>query len=256
MLLGLTGCGWVINRIAPDAVLDAKHFYELLRQRQDDQILQSFDPSSDKDSLRSNLGKVFAVVPQEEPIGVDTLGATGECKASGVCTKLIILEYKYPDRWILFRLTVSNQSGNYAITNLYVEPESMPLESMSRFTLRGKGFEHYAIVLATFLSVGIAIYTLVLCIRTPIRKRKWLWIIIIILGIGKIGIEWVSGELWHKVLYVSILPAGWGFDSESPFVYASIPAGAILFLLWRRRLMGTGETASTASVAPTALEGH
>ena len=234
--------------MAPDEVRNGKSYFEELRQRQVDQIIQAFDPNADKDQLRSQLGQVFALVPQEEPLGVETLGASTECKGSGVCTKLIILEYKYPDRWILFRLTVSNQSGHDAITDLTVQPESLPLSSMNRFTLRGKGWMHYAILLMSLLSAGLAIYALVLCIRTPIQKRKWLWIIITILGIGKFGIEWSSGDLWYKVPYISILPAGWGFDSESPFVYASIPAGAILFLFLRSRLRRTNILASPISI--------
>jgi len=252
VLLGLTGCGWLIDRVAPDEVRNGKSYFEELRQRQVDQIVQSFDSGDDKDILRSQLEKVFALVPQEEPLGVKTLGASTECKGSGVCTKLIVLEYKYPDRWILFRVTVSNKSGHDAITDLTVQPESLPLASMRRFTLRGKGLLYFVILLLALLSVGIAIYALALCIRTPIQKRKWLWIVIAILGIGKLGIEWSSGELWYKVLYLSILPAGYGFDSESPFVYASIPAGAILFLLLRRRLQRAHVPAlPTCTVAPT-----
>jgi hypothetical protein len=236
VLLGLTGCGWFINRMAPDEVRNGKSYFEELRQRQVDQILESFDPSDDRDQLRSQLGKVFALVPEGEPLGVETLGASTECKGSGVCTKLIVLEYKYPDHWVLFRVTVSNQSGHDAIIDLTVEPESLPLASMRRFTLRGKGLLYYVVLLMALLSVGFAICAFVLCIRTPIQKRKWLWIAITILGIGKLGIEWTSGDLWYKVLYISILPSGFGFDSESPFIYASIPAGAILFLLFRKRL--------------------
>ena len=102
-LFGLTACkiGSLIDRIAPDAIRDSKTYYEELRQRQADKILQSFDPSADKDSLRAELPKVIALVPAQAPLGVETLGGTVECKGSGVCTKLITLEYKYPDRWIL-----------------------------------------------------------------------------------------------------------------------------------------------------------
>lgn len=238
--------------MAPEEVRNGKAYFEELRQRQTDQILRSFAPGDDKDQLRSQLEKVFALVPPEVPLSVETLGASTECKTNGICTKLLILEYKYPDRWILFRVTVSNQSGQDAITDLTVQPESLPLSSLSRFSLRGKGHEHYVIVLMALSFIGIAIYALIVCIRTPMRKRKWLWICITILGIGKFGMEWANGDLWYKIAFVSILPAGWGFDTDSPFVYASIPAGAILFLLLRNRLMGTGMSAlPTNTVAPT-----
>jgi hypothetical protein len=252
VLIGLTGCGWFIDRMAPDEIRNGKIYFEELRQRQTDQILQSFEPGDDKDQLRSQLGKVFPLVPQQEPISVETLGASTECKLSGFCTKLLILEYKYPDRWIVFRVTVSNQSGHDAITDLTVQPESLPLQSMRRFSLRGKGLPYYLIILMAALFAGVAIYSVVLCIRTPIRKRKWLWILICILGLGKFGIEWVNGDLWYKLAHISILPAGWGFDTDSPFVYISIPAGAILFLILRRRLIGTSMTAlPSQTVGPT-----
>lgn len=248
LLLGLTGCkvGWLIDRTAPDAVRDSKSYYEELRQRQVDQVLASFDPSADKESLRPDLSKVMAVVPVQVPIGVETLGGTVECKGSGVCTKVITLEYQYPDRWILFQATVSNGSGHYAITDLDVKNESMPAESMGQFTLRGKGWLNYAILLMALLSTGLAIYALVLCIRTPIKKRKWLWIIVTILGIGEFGIEWSSGEFWHKIFYIT-LPSGFGFETDGPFMYVSIPAGAILFLLLRNRLRKTTDQAPAIS---------
>jgi hypothetical protein len=245
LLLGLTGCrfGSLIDRMAPDAIRESKGYFEQLRQRQVDQILQSFDPRADKDSLRGELGKVVALVPQEEPIGVDTLGVSAGCKGSGVCTKRVTLEYKYPDHWLLFQVTTSNASGSNAITYLTVTPESMQFESMSQFTLRRKGPLHYFVLFMTLLSAGIALYALVLCVRTPMLKRKWLWTIVIILGIGKFGIEWTSGVFWYRISYLSILPFGWGFELDGPFMYASIPAGAILFLLLRSRLRRTNSAA-------------
>jgi hypothetical protein len=104
-----------------------------------------------------------------------------------------------------YLVTVSDESGRDAITDLSVYPESMPLESLSRFTLRGKGTLHYAILFMGLFSVGLALYALLVCIRTPIRRRKWLWIIVTILGVGKQGIDWSSGELWYKVPHIAII---------------------------------------------------
>ena len=187
----MSGCkaGWYINLIAPDAIRQSKGYFDELRQRQVDQLLQSFDPREEKERLRGELGKIVSLVPQQEPLGVETLGATAECRGTGVCTKLITLEYKYPDRWILFQVEVSNQSGHYAITDLTVQQESEPLESIEQFSFRGKGWLHYFMLLLALLSVGVAIYALVVCIRTPIRKRKWLWAIVTILGVVKVGID-------------------------------------------------------------------
>ena len=252
LLLGLTGCsvGPMIDRIAPDAIRDGKRYYDELRLRKVDQILNSFDPGAEKDRVSNDLGSVVALVPEQEPLSVETLGASVDCKGSGICTKLVTLEYKYPDRWILFQVTVSNRTGKYAITNLWVNQESTPFESRNKFALRGKGWLHYTFLLMALLASGLALYALVQCIRTPIQKRKWLWIITTILGIGKLGIEWSSGDLWHKVLYLSILPIGWGYDRNSPFMYVSVPVGAFLFLLMQNRLRRIDTPTLQISTAP------
>ena len=156
LLLVLSGCkaGWFAERIAPEAIRDSKSTFDELRQGQVEQIVKSFDPSADPVSLRGELGKVVALVPKEEPLGVETLGATSECKGSGLCTKLITLEYKYPDRWVLFQVTTSNRTGHYLITDLSVQPESAPFESTNQSTFGGKGWLNYAMLLATLLLVG------------------------------------------------------------------------------------------------------
>ena len=243
----------MIDRIAPDAIRDCKSYYEELRLRQVDQILNSFDPGAQKDRVSNDLGTVVALVPEQEPLSVETLGASVDCKGSGICTKLVTLEYRYPDRWILFQATVSNRTGKYAITNLWVNQESTTFESRNKFTLRGKSWLHYTFLLMALLASGLTLYALVQCIRTPIRRRKWLWIITTILGIGKLGIEWSSGDLWHKVLYLSILPLGWGYDRNGPFIYVAVPVGAFLFLLMQNRLRTINIPAPQISTAsPTA----
>ena len=62
--------------MAPDAIRDSKTYFEELRQRRVETIIGSFDPSADKDQLRSELGKVIALVPEQEPASVETLGGT------------------------------------------------------------------------------------------------------------------------------------------------------------------------------------
>ena len=86
LLFGFAGfkAGWLIDSIAPDAIHNAKGYFEELRQRRADQILEAFDPSADKERLSSDVANVIALVPQETPLGVETLGATVDCKASGI----------------------------------------------------------------------------------------------------------------------------------------------------------------------------
>jgi hypothetical protein len=129
---------WQLDRIAPDAIREGKGYFEELRQRQVDPILAGFEPTGNKGLLRSQLSKVVSLVPEREPIGAETLGASVECRANGVCIKEIILEYKYPDRRLLFKVTISIRSGHFAIADLYVEPSRSQLypRSDSRFVAK------------------------------------------------------------------------------------------------------------------------
>ena len=70
-----------------------------------------------------------------------------------------------------------------------------------------------------------------------------------------LGIEWSSGELWHQIFYLSIFPLGVGFNVGSPFLYVSIPAGAILFVVMRGRLQRVSDPSAELNVgiSPTAI---
>jgi hypothetical protein len=81
------------------------------------------------------------------------------------------------------------------------------------------------------------IYAFVLCVRTPMEKRKWLWLILVLVGIGKVGVDWTSGETFYRILYVFIPTATAGKVLYGPWsISVSIPLGAILFLMYREKL--------------------
>lgn len=83
-----------------------------------------------------------------------------------------------------------------------------------------------------------SIYALVLCIRTPL-KRKWLWVLFILFGVMTLRLNWSTGGLEFQPLTVQLLSASFfrsGF--AGPWIFGlSFPLGALLFLRKRRRLM-------------------
>ncbi|MBI1397584.1 MAG: hypothetical protein GC151_16545 [Betaproteobacteria bacterium] len=83
--------------------------------------------------------------------------------------------------------------------------------------------------------VFVTLYALVACIRTRVPRRKWLWIVFIVLGVGKLAVDWTIGEC-------RVFPASMQLFSASAFsspygpwtVAVSLPVGAIEFLLYRK----------------------
>ncbi len=149
-------------------------------------------------------------------------------------------------------MVVHSQNGKSAITSFYVEPESESLEAANRFTLRGRQPVQYVILSAGIVSIAVMLYALVLCIRTPMEKRKWLWIVIILLGLGKVAVDWTSGEISYHIFWISIPPAWMGAELYGAWIVTvSVPLGALPFLVLRGRLRKP--TASTGPPSNTVL---
>jgi hypothetical protein len=78
--------------------------------------------------------------------------------------------------------------------------------------------------------------SLVLCFKTPIPKRKWLWMVFVAVGIGQLSFNWNNGGYQIQAFYFALLGAG--FQRAGPFApyifNAAIPVGAIVFLFRRK----------------------
>jgi hypothetical protein len=110
------------------------------------------------------------------------------------------------------------------------------LEAIHAFTFEGKGWRHY-LVLALAITVPIFILAmLVVCIRTKVPKRKWLWILFILVGAGTMTLNWTTGEIATNEFSVELLGASYQRASAfAPLMLSvSFPFGAVWFL-WRRR---------------------
>jgi hypothetical protein len=86
----------------------------------------------------------------------------------------------------------------------------------------------------------MAIFTLVVlvvCIRTKMKRRKWLWILFILFGFGKLSVNWATGQWGVMVLAAQLFSASGTAAYLGPWIVSvSLPVGAVLFLIKRRRL--------------------
>jgi hypothetical protein len=105
-----------------------------------------------------------------------------------------------------------------------------------------------------------AIFTLtvlVVCIRTKMQRRKWLWILFILFGFGRLSVNWTTGQWGIGVLAVQLFSASAHADFFGPWIVSvSLPAGAVIFLIKRRNLQagppldaGTATTIGSTKVS-------
>ena len=91
----------------------------------------------------------------------------------------------------------------------------------------------------------ITLYALVLCVKTKPLKRKWLWILFILVGFGQFVINWSTGEFQIAPLALQLFSASALASPYGPWIIAvSLPIGAALFIDRRRKLLARTELGS------------
>ena len=237
----------------------AKKYVDDLRTGRYAEIEAVADPSIKGPTMRGTLEQMAGLIPDEEPSSIKLVGAE-TTKGPGGTIKNLTFEYGFGDKWLLVNLATQSRADVFTIVgfNVYLpdgrtvlftlakavgddrwdkaQIVAQSLADGNRFGLTGKTPGQYLILALAILLPLLTLYALILCARTKMVRGKWLWIVVILLGVGKVAVNWTTGE-WQvtplaiQLLSVSAFTAGYG-----PWVVAvSVPLGAILFL-FRRRL--------------------
>ena len=228
---------------------------DLLRQGKYEEVTERLDPSIVDAGIHDKLVAIAKTFPDREPVSAKTIDATVSHRGDAVITS-VTLEYEYapeakrtsgsteviPRSWLFFQLVTQNIGGLRTITGLQVAPSSEPIETINAFTLADKGVPQYAALCMAILVSTFGLYVFVVCVRTKMGKIKWLWLPLILIGVGKVTVNWTTGQWSFTPLSLSLqlpLPPG-GTINCSPYgpwiVCITAPFGAIAFLQYRKRL--------------------
>ena len=251
--LPLVGCGQatLMKMFTPPEVESlARGYVEQLRRGKFDQIEHDFDQSYVDSKFRDTLAQMAAFFPDEAPESVKVVGAHTSSR-HGDGTADITLEYQFPSRWLLVNVATQRLNGVTTISGFHVTPVRDSLENLYSFTLFGKSGVQYLILALAVCSMLFSLYACVLCARTKIEKRKWLWVLFTVFGVGKLGVNWTTGQWAFTLLAVSIPSSRAYHFLYSPWVVdAYFPLGAILFLNKRWQMKVTGELSEPPTPGP------
>jgi len=243
-----------MERKAPDEVLVAKADFDLLRHGEFEQIQKTLDPSILRDSdISSQLSSMNLMIPAQAPISVKTVWVHVSCSAK-TCDTYIILEYRYPSKRILLNTVIRKEDGESTIVGLHVRSISESEMEVNRFTLAGKSIFHYTVLAFAIFAPLISLYSLLLCIRSTVVTKKWLWTVFILIGIGKFWINWTTGQHGFYLFFIQLLSSGFVAEPYGPWMISvSFPVGAFVFLWHRHRLikMTTKSPCAVDSTNPT-----
>jgi len=234
--MSLCGCHRLTDTSAHNEA-KVKHYVDLLRQQNFDEIEKDADPGIFPIDGDYTLHSMAAMFPGSEPLSIklvasNTFTGDGFTKSSGT------LEYHFPDRWLLVTVTERESGDTVWLTGFQVQQTPASVEERTRFTFSGKGALQYVAIILGILSLAFSLFAFVLCIRTPIVKRKWLWLIATLIGFGAVAVNWTTGQsdvayiyIYFPTATIGLLPYG------SWLIRVSIPLGAIIFVAARRHLV-------------------
>lgn len=243
LVMLLAGCdpqAWM-DRITPkDASEQARTFVAQVAARDFEGAETKLADELREPDTRAKLEAVANVFPPGAPTTVRLVGVNARTQGDNG-TYSLTFEYSYPQRWILANVVMQRQQGRLSVVSMHVNPLAASLEQTNRFTFVDKGIRHILFFVLALAIPLLILYALVACIRTQMARRKWLWIVFILFGVGQFTLNWSDGSMQMRLLSVELFGAGFMRPGVvGPYILSvGLPLGALVFL-WKYRMRGRG----------------
>lgn len=141
-------------------------------------------------------------------------------------------------RHVMVRIAIRRQGPTAMITGLYIHPMAMPAGQANALTLKGKSAVQLLFLALAILSPVTIVAGLIALFATKGIRRKWLWTIGCLLGVGQFAVDWTSGAVSFQPLYVQLF-GGFAIKPgmlEPWRVGFGVPIVALIILIFRHRI--------------------
>lgn len=221
----------------------SKRFFALVQGHDLEAVKAILDPRMVDAQFKEKFDEVANIIPNETPKRIKFIG-THHNIYNGFSKISISSEYEFSNNWFLVNVLLQRQGNTFLVLGFNVQPTSDSLEHKTNFSFFGQDAKHYIVFTASILLLLFNAYVLALCIKTPIPKRKWLWIIFILVGFGRMEFNWMNGAFYYfgnhghgfKIDFFNFPVVGFSQMLYQPFIIKmTVPIGAITFLFKRKR---------------------
>lgn len=249
-LLALTSCTYqdMMDKLVPkEEAKMAEDYLTKLREKDFEHIKSKLSDELKPQVTDALLIQLADYFRSGEPISTEIIGSQVNV-LNGVWQGNFTFEYQFTAGWNLANTAFRKVGDKYEVIGLNVYQTEMSQKEFHTFNLSGKSLQHYLVlVVSIFVPLFILVSTY-FCIRTPIPKRKWLWVIFILLGVSAIQIDWTTGQYAIQLISVHLLGASAvAAGPHAPWIIsASIPLGAILFWIKRKRYIQLSKEANNS----------
>lgn len=242
ILLFSFGCSQeeiVKKHVSNEEIAFAKHYFSLFADKNYEEIVKPLSQQLVTENLHSQLVQVAQLFPVDNPRDIKLIGWKFNSSTNKHKQISLTFQYEFPSSWLLATITYErDEDGNFIVNGVNVSPIQESYVIANKFTFVNKSLVHYIFSLLGAAVLIFVIITFCYYLRTPIKKGKWLWAVFILLGFVQVSLNWTSGLVHIKPLYVQLLGVGFSaqgtWDMHGPWmINLSVPLGAILF--WIRR---------------------
>ncbi|ULU25736.1 hypothetical protein [Dyella terrae] len=215
---------------------------EAVKSKLDDKLLQNPD-------IDAKLKEVAGYFPAGAPRSAKLVG-TNTVTGNGISRYNLTYEYEFADGWVLGNVVLAGEGDAVRVEGVHVQRMEKSLEAQNAFTLSGKGVAHWITLLACIAIPLLSVYAFVLCLRTPITHRKWLWALSTLFGVTTLRFNWTSGAFDFQLLSVQLFGSSSFSSPYGPIIIGlSLPLGALWFLACRSGLMANAAAAKAEEMS-------
>jgi len=200
-------------------------------------LIQELHPSLRSGNEVAQFSQMRALIPAGKPDLINLVGYNS-FKSAEMHRYNLTYQFGYGSTWVIINTAWDElPDGKRQIVGMNVYPLSQPLQKTHAFTFKRAGPLHYIFLAAVILLPIFTIVTLTFCVRTKMARRKWLWIVFILFGLGQVSLNWTSGRLGFSLLSFQLFSGSAMTSSvySSWIVSFSLPLGAILFWIFRNK---------------------
>lgn len=222
------------NLVPKDEMNFAKSYLGEIRDRNFEYVLSYIDPKLLDQVPTEKLEEIAAYFPSGQLISTELIGSQVHT-FNETWQGNFSFEYEFESGWAVANVVMTRAGSKTTVIGFNVHRTEASQKELNKFQLLGKSALHYLVLFLACIVPIFILISLVYCIKTPIPKRKWLWVLFILGGIGTISINWTTGAFVIKILQYQLFGvAAVAYTEYAPWIItAGFPLGAIIF--WFKR---------------------
>ena len=228
-----------INKISTEKDREtADLLYQALKEKNWDYIESISSDSVLRDDFRAQLDEISLLIPAQEFIRREIVGAQ-RYEMGTVSNIALNIEYEFEGDFLLMNVAFYDDGSSHKLMGLNVQALKMSLREANRLTLSGKSLLHYIVLFGFFVFPIFTVVSFISCWKMKTLKKRKLWLLFIVIGIGMLKINWTTGQFAYGFLSVQLLSASFmKSGAASSWIFGvSIPIGAILFWMLKDQLI-------------------